>query len=565
MSETSKSASPKTPPATGAGRMDITQVENLLRCLGQAVSSMSIYGPQHKVTQVAVDEGFALLNQVLAHQPAVSLGVAEDRLLCDEHLIEAQNALLRTLLRRLTAMGVNSFEIRQGIKRDEFGRLMVVLGTASGSEAGPGDALAKAVRNGGFEHFHLKRMSYQVVAEDDVIIKKGAAEQLAATPVEVKPPSTSAVATEIVAFLQGKSGEGGVSASGEAKEIASHPDKLAELVLRAAEIRPETAQVAGGETLGNMVVGCLRRLHDQMLSSPSCKTKQGKRELSRALVLLEREVVEQLHHLAGEEAAEAAGATIKAAVDDLVSDVRMDALAADYLKKHQQAVSTEQQLAAFIANRQGKPERAAELQDLHDKLTQGGLDAAGWDLLMLKSAGAVERPGGGAGSGGPPLAMLLMQLTDLLDPAKRRENVPPPREELAPVVSQLNYGVTRAIAGVAQKMGDLREKIKNVQSLSEEAKVEDVHKQALLRKDLIAMLAEIVQEIRQPMSVIISVVDMLNTGCLGTVPDVQRDMLTLAQQNGRRLCAIVDTLAGISGMPATLQPDAKILERIYKP
>lgn len=524
---------------------------------------MGIYGPQHKVTQLALDEGFAMLGQILACQPSVSLGVADDHLLCDEQMMEGQSALLRILIRRLNALGVSSFELRRGMLRDEFDRLLLVLGTSSGGETVPGDTLADAIRSGGLEHLHLKRMSYQVVSEDDVIVKKNAVEELSVPIGAPNPPAPPSLGVEIVAILRRQEDSGGAALSGPAaEELAAQPDKLAELVLRAADIRPGMAQLTDGETLGNMVVGCLHRLHDQLASAPARQTKQGKRELGRSLVLLEPEVVEKLRELAGDDVAAIAAATIKAAVDGMVSDIRMDALAADYLRKRKQAVSTEQQLTQFIAHRQGDPGRAAELQDLQNKLTSGGLDPAAWDLLLLKSAQAKES--GGAGTGAPPLTTLLMQLTELLSPANRRDNTLPPREQVGAVVSQLNYGVTRAIAGVAQKFGDLRSKAMGIQPLPEQAPSAEMHKQALLRKDMLSLLAEIVQELRQPMSVIISVIDMLNTGRLGAVPDAQRDMLNLAHQNGRRLCAIVDTLAGISGMPASLQPDTQMLGHIYR-
>lgn len=80
---------------------------------------------------------------------------------------------------------------------------------------------------------------------------------------------------------------------------------------------------------------------------------------------------------------------------------------------------------------------------------------------------------------------------------------------------------------------------------------------------MIEFLAEIVQELRQPLSVVTSVVDALKGGMLGNLSTPQSEMLSLAGSSAERLDHLIDKVAEITGMPEGLLPDAKILDSVY--
>jgi signal transduction histidine kinase len=554
----------KATPGDSASRITVEQAETLLRGLGQVISNMGIYGPQHKATRLAVDESFAVLEKMLADRAMVTLGVAEERLLCEGHTIEPQTALLCTLVRRFNATGGGSFGLTRGMTRDEFDRLMQLIGISSEGAAPEGGAFAAAARGGGFAHLSVKKVSYQVVSEDELVVNKAAVTQLAAQAVEGQAAAAAAAVpdAEIIAFLQGQVVAGPSVISKEAAALVSEPAKLAELLLRSADIRPETAQLADGESLGNIVVGCLRRLHQKFSTAPSGKTQQGKKNLGRTLVMLEAEVVEKLRAMSGAAAADAAAAAIGKEVEGLVEGLRSEALAEDYLKKRRLSDTAEQQLVEFIAARQGQAERAALLQELEKKLAGGGLDRAGWEHLLLKGRAAPKAIPADAS----PLPLLLMRLNELLDPAQHPAaagGAPP--APVGALVAELHQGVTTVMAGVEQKLDGLRANMATVRTLPAQAKPQEVEAQARARRHIITTLAEIVQELRQPLSVIHGSIEMLYAGHLGVVPASQREMLELALQSSRRLGAIVDTLSVISGMPATLHPDAQVLDVVYHP
>ena len=84
------------------------------------------------------------------------------------------------------------------------------------------------------------------------------------------------------------------------------------------------------------------------------------------------------------------------------------------------------------------------------------------------------------------------------------------------------------------------------------------------RKQLMELLAEIAQELCQPLAVINCSVDMIRGGSLGEVSSTQVEMLCLAAESGSKLQTLIDKLMQISGVPETRSPDASIQESLYK-
>lgn len=538
-------------------------IEKLLRTLGQALNNLSIFGEHHKATRQSLDEGYAAFKVVVANHPFVTLGADKEHLVCNAHTIETNTALLRTLLRRWTALSLGSLELGQGMTHDEFIRLIMVLGTAS-DEAASRTALVQSRDGSGFAHLHLKRMSYQAISEDDVVVKKPDNQSPPAPATKKKTDPVPALNSEIIAFLQSPTALP-LTPSADAAELAAQPAKLAELLLQAADIRPETAQLTGGEQLGNLVVGCLRRLHDHLATTPTAKTKQGKKAIQQTLIMLEKEVIEKLRAMSDTEAVAEAIPDIEAAIGEMVGEVRVDDIIEDYARKRRQIENSEKRLISLLKSKHNDLEHDGELEKLQQKLSDSGMTANDWNALLQKSTAPVVSTPGGSGAEAPPLTLLLLRLTEILTPAQEPQSPAPLQAQLEPIVSQLNTGMNTAMAGVEQKMGTLRENIKSMAPLPETSDPQVVQDQALSRRKIIAILAEIVQELRQPLAVISGAVETLSGGHLGKLPDMQREMLQLALQSSRRVAVIVDALADISGSPATLQPDAQILKRIYQP
>ena len=542
--------------APGAAAAHPPLILNFLRCLGLALNNISLYGVNHKGARQALGESFAALDHILAEAAALTISVSADgALLVDGRPVELSTAPIVALSKRLQVLETDSFTLTRGITGDELARFMELLAAPPAMINAVGGTLTALVQRGSLQHVRTQRVSYQLVTDEQMVVARDAAESAAAA-------STLTVG-EIIAFLKGEAaGEAGKLPE-EIRELLSDTDKLAALILKAADIRPDQAAVAGGESLGDLVIGCIRRLHNQARASATAKTASGKKDLMKSLVLLEQSVLEKLRAAAGEEAAQTAGEEISTAVGEMVEDLRVDALAVEYLKKRQLIEDSERRLLRYIKARRGKAEFTEDLKDLQRRLTEEGLDHKGWEELLAKSIPAGSSAWGGSPPGSSPaLTMLLIQLTDMLDPARRTPGQGLTAAELAPVVTQINQKMTEVIAGAEQKSAALQNMIRGIKTLPDKFRTKELIHHMLSREQILVLLAEIVQELRQPLTVIISTTEMVSQGLLGRVTVIQKEMLDMAVACGQRIEKILDNLAAVSGLPATLHPDAQILARL---
>ncbi|MCX6995664.1 MAG: hypothetical protein NTV49_00920 [Kiritimatiellaeota bacterium] len=249
----------------------------------------------------------------------------------------------------------------------------------------------------------------------------------------------------------------------------------------------------------------------------------------------------------------------------MVGDLRVDALAVEYLKKRQLIEDSERRLLRYIKARQGKAEFAEDLKDLQRRLTEAGLEHEGWEELLSKgsSAGPATRGGGGGPPGGSPaLTMLLIQLTEMLDPTRRAPGPGMTATELAPVVAQVKQEMADVLAGAEQKGAALQDMLRGSKTLPEKPRPEELIHHALSREQILTLLAEIVQELRQPLTVINSTTEMVSQGLLGGITVIQKEMLDMALAGGQRIEKMIGTLAAVSGLPTALYPDEQILARL---
>ena len=84
------------------------------------------------------------------------------------------------------------------------------------------------------------------------------------------------------------------------------------------------------------------------------------------------------------------------------------------------------------------------------------------------------------------------------------------------------------------------------------------------RKRMLAVLAEITQELCQPLSVITCSISMVVSKSLGNVTDPQVDMLKLASESAAKMEVLIDNLEKISGLPTDLAPDSAIQRALYE-
>jgi hypothetical protein len=86
----------------------------------------------------------------------------------------------------------------------------------------------------------------------------------------------------------------------------------------------------------------------------------------------------------------------------------------------------------------------------------------------------------------------------------------------------------------------------------------------LTREELLTHYSELTQEIAQPLTVSNGVLELLRSGRTGALSESQQELLKMATESIARINKLVEHLNVISGVPATLIPDAQLLEQAYQ-
>jgi signal transduction histidine kinase len=134
------------------------------------------------------------------------------------------------------------------------------------------------------------------------------------------------------------------------------------------------------------------------------------------------------------------------------------------------------------------------------------------------------------------------------------------------VLEGVDAEVRTLVARTQEKIQNLVNEVKadeEAEKAAAEGRAAKPAKPRLSRKKLFEVLAEIAQELCQPLSVINCAIGMLKAGSLGAVTEQQVNMLDLAGESGEKLQVLIDNLMEISGMPETRSPDGEIQSALY--
>ena len=158
------------------------------------------------------------------------------------------------------------------------------------------------------------------------------------------------------------------------------------------------------------------------------------------------------------------------------------------------------------------------------------------------------------------ISELLARMETLIEKAKRAAGPTAP-EDVRQTIRELGEVVGTAADGTQRKISGL---IEAFHADDERRVTDETSRRARhARQRIRAVLAEIVQELCQPLSVISCSISMIAQERIGTVDKTQKSLLDLAAQSADRMKTLIDSLRQISGEPKTLQPDADIQAWLY--
>lgn len=532
-------------PAPASASADITA---FIRSLGQVVANAHLYSIRHPVTVDAIERSYESFTKVMADRDTIGIAMANDQLLVEGQVVDLRSSQASTFADKLRALELGGFTMEKTITPDEFVRLVSLL--AEPASAIRNSDVVQQMSGSGFEHVKARAIRYAQVSDGEEVVTGKEA--------EVGRKFSGPMVEQIMAFLKGDVSSGEPNALKSVEGAANNAEMLADMIMKSAVIREQTPDLGHGESLGGLIVGCLRRTFNALNEDPVTRTQKGKKTLTKTLVLLEKDILEKLREMAGEDS-DAAEEVVEA-VREMQDEVAMDSLAEQYAKKMDAAKDSEKRILRYLKR---KGVDAATESGLKDRLLQNGLTGDNWRELVVKS-GALAGTGGGSGEGGGDtgrmLATLLTQLSELVE-AKTGAN----DNQIATTISKLGSEIDKTVAKTEQRIKALSDEARRMEAEEGAPAIgEEAGPGKMSRHEIIRSLAEIGQELCQPLAVINCSVGILSTNRLGELTEPQRQTLQLAVENGNRLSLLVDKLIKISGLPTDLNPDQEIIRKLYE-
>lgn len=498
----------------------------------------------------ALTRTFDAAEKALAQYKRLAFSIRGNEMTVNKEPYIPEGSSATTFLSHLSGMEAGHFTINHGVDKLELSRFIGVV-TLQRHELAEQGGFYEAVNHEGFEHIAAVKVRIQEVSEDETVISQ---QELEAKLQEERAKAEDAA----MAMLSGETDPDSEASLSGIHTVASDSDVMAGLIMQAAG--KDADLVAQGN--GRAVVGCLRRAFNGLMKDPSIKTQMGKKALMKTLRDLEKQILVQMD----DEHDDDAKGAVTEAIEEMRDEIQMDAIAEEYTKRLNAIESSEKRILRFIKSH-GLDQ--AQDSDLALKLSEAGLDVSGWHALLAKSkTGTAEDRALGESEDGTMaavgnLATLLDQL--MTDVEATPTEATPPEEQadrLTQHLTEVNAEVQQLTAVTEHKIHDLVAEIQADLATPEGA--EAAAPQRLSKRKLVKALAEIVQEICQPLSVVGCSLNILTEKMLGELTDPQMDTLKLANESVQKIHKLVDAMVLIAGMPTELDPDSTLQRAIYE-
>ncbi len=544
--------------------------ENVIRALALAISNAAVYGAEHAVTRQSVQACFASLQEAWKAGD-VSIHLAEHGITVNHHLVEPKNRLAQHFAEHLEEREVTNFTLKKEMSQAQLQALIEVL-NAKPQELEQLQGFQRAIAAVGLgDAVDVRKAVYREVGEyEDVVTKSGSGEaEETHEPVwDISDDDAGRIVdrAQIIDFLRGKEAAGTDEIALKVRAQSDDIDQLADLILEVADgCVSETSSPGQQRDTGSLVAECLRRMYQAMIQDPSFHTQKTKKHVQRTLKRLEDELLRKLQAVAPDPDAEH---VVKDTAEELIDELAIDALAGEYVRKRDAAQSSEKRMLRFLKR---KLQQSLDHEEIKRSLQESGLDEDHWQELLQKSGVSGLQPAQSepvpdvSGNVSGILTKIEKDVRDVADAAatalngKTHVSIKIPvnvlREDLQAARDQIDRIIRQTEARIANLVEEVGGVPKNARAAAAKPK--------LSRKRLFEILAEIGQELCQPLSVINCSIDMVRGGSLGEIVEVQREMLDMAYDSGQKLKILIDRLIAIAGTPKGLDVDKSIQSALY--
>ena len=513
-----------------------------LTALGRTINTISTYGNHHPAFQQAVSAALTALNTLFLDRKKINLGAFNGVLIIDNIPVEASGILLKSLERRLIRLRITGLRIVRGISEAELTQLAELLAANEASE------FSEGINQASLAHIETETSRYEVVEEDQAIANKGDILDRGGSGVLVLEDEAENESSDggndnepavhvdqIVAFLKGDIDLDDADMGDELSELASDPDRLGRMIMESVSIRQAASELSG-ESLNDIVLGCLRRTFDGLRKQPAFQSSEGIADLRKSLLLLEESMLDKLRGLTGDSDPELDREIVQA-IREMDENLGFELAASQYVEHRQAIQENEKQLQAYLAA--NGPDAAEEL------ITNTAFPTTEWRRIVVESKQpAATDPTLPIVEGLNTLTSVFEKLEDLMK-SDSSDN------------SQLTNLLGQATSNIGVTADSTKEKLELLSQQLDDTGTIGGHGQSMSRKELLSSISEISQELMQPLTAINASLEMMLGGYVGEVNHEQRTMLELASNSGFHLTYLMKELIAIVGCPTNKGVDER--------
>ncbi len=499
------------------------ELHAVLMALGRALGIIAVYGTDHPSAEKAIESTFSDLQALLKKSGTVALGSIKGELTVNGKPVTAKDAPIKALEKRLAAIHISHLALNKGLSAEEFKKLLAAL--CAGTDQQVKETLSKS----GMAHVDIEDVKYVALRKGETKVSKGRGSGTGEGGTKAGQDDLPSVqVNQIVAFLKGD--PSGETASPDVKKMLSDPEKLGQMIMEAAAVRQVAASLEGGESLADIVVGCLRRTYDGMRKESEFETARGKATLAKTMLLLEKTIIEKLRGPAG---AESPGLDrrIMAGIREMEKERQFDVLSTHYVEQCQKQSKAEEKIVGFI-QQQG-------VEKSREQLAASDIPFSEWQRLMVQSGDSSLSGGPGGGADMSVIATALEKLGGLM-----QTNEP---EEAKAAVNDARREINNYTSQIESQIDEMEEKVKEREGKD----------QTKRRENLVLEISKLTLSLMQPLAVINGSIE----AALTTANEaLHKDLLDLAYQSGQSMQEMTKRMITLVGYPTLSEADGHLNE-----
>lgn len=513
-------------------------VMQVLNELSRSINISTTYGENHSAAISAVETTASAMNQLFEKRAHLKIGTCDSILMIDEIATKTTGTLMIALERRLERLKIHCLSIKQGITKTEIQQLVHLLTLKKPSDFQYGINLT-----------HLPHINYpnaqssthkteNITPTNNTTNKTNTTKNVPNTP---QAPSSLAKINikQTLAFLKGETGADTPETIQEFEEMALIPSQLASALTNSIAICYSTAG-ASEKSLRQITLDFLKKTYNTLRNRPVFQSSEGKEKLSKALQGFEKSFLMELHSKPLKNNVEL-DQEIILFIKTMKESLDFEAAAIQY---HNHMLAMEKEKETMLSFCKNHGEKTANHLIANTKLP-----LAQWHQVIAEDVGhdtSGQNSDNSEQNVDDSLATVFEKLEHAIQDNELHE------EEVKSLLEKANTNLDDTVDTTRDKLDQLSKQL-------QVAKAGTIGGQGrkMEQRELLAALAEVAQELMQPLTAINASLEMMLNGFVGEITNDQRDLLDLASDSGEHLKYLMKGLIGIVGCPTNKGVDSR--------